>query len=276
MKKEVIAVDIGGTNTRVALVKNNKINSIFSYDTPKNNKEFLSKLFYHIKTMNGENITGIGIACPGPLKNGVVFNPPNISLKNYNLKSEVEKRFKIETRVENDAKCSAIAEHRFGCKKDNFILITLGTGIGGAVFIDGKLLNENNFGTELGYIYFGEKTFEESASNLAVRKLSKKYLGKELDFSEIAKKTSPKAVKIYDIIVENISKGIGSLINIFDPKAVILSGGMTNDLKLIKEIRKRVKKYILLPLSYDIRKSSLKYPGIVGASLLFDNYRELH
>ena len=51
---------------------------------------------------------------------------------------------------------------------------------------------------------------------------------------------------------------------------------MTNDLKLIKEIRKRVKKYILLPLSYDIRKSSLKYPGIVGASLLFDNYRELH
>lgn len=270
MKKEVIAVDIGGTNTRIALVNNNKIKNIFMYSTPKNKNKFLSELFCNIETMKKNTTAGIGIACPGPLKNGIILNPPNIPIRNYNLKSEMEKRFKIKTIVENDAKCSAIAEHRFGCKKDNFILLTLGTGIGGGIFIDGKLLNKNDLGTEPGYIYLSDKTFEESASNIAVRNLSKKYIGKALDFSKISKKENPKTVKIYNIIVENISKGIGSLINIFNPEAVILSGGMTNDKCLIKEIKKRVKKYILLPSSYDIRKSNLKYSGIIGASLLFN------
>ena len=188
MKNQVIAIDFGGTNLRTALVKNNKIIKIIKRKTPKTKPALLKELVNTINELMTKQVKGIGVGSPGPLKDGVIINPPNISLKNFNLKSFLQKKFKKPVEIENDAKCAALAEFHLGVKKKNFFILTLGTGIGGGVFIDGKLFQEKDIGSELGWIYLEKNhSFESLAASKSLKKLTKKYLGKEMILTEVMK-----------------------------------------------------------------------------------------
>ena len=272
MKKEVIAVDLGGTNLRVALVADDKIVRLIRKETPDSKKELLDDLCESISELNNGNIKGIGIGAPGPLKNGVILNPPNIPLKNFNLKEFIRKKFNVKVEVENDAKCVALAEHKLGLGKGkkNFFVLTLGTGIGGGVIIDGKLYNSRDIGGELGSICLDNgKKFEELAGWKAVSELTKQEFGNELYVSELVKMNNSKSNKVLDEISEYMGQGIGSLINIFNPEILILAGGMRNGgEKFLDILKSKAKKYIFLPAEYKIVWSKLDEPGIIGAGLL--------
>lgn len=269
---EIIAVDLGGTNLRVALLRDYKIIKYIKKKTPLNKKGILKELFDSISELKNEKVIGIGIGAPGPLKEGVIKNAPNIALKNFNLKKFVKKKFKVRVEVENDASCVALAEYKLGVKKDNFFVLTLGTGIGGGVIIDGKLYDRGNLGGELGYIYLTpEKSFEELAGAKAVSRISRKYLKKELMLSELMRLHNSKSREILEKLTDYMGQGIGSLINVFNPEVVVLAGGMSNaGQTFLQMIRKKTKKYILLPGKYNIMWSRLKEPGILGAALLLD------
>jgi len=268
--KEIIAVDFGGTNLRVALVRENKIIKLIEGKTPKSKSKLLKDLVDYIEKLINKNVVGIGVSSPGPLKEGRILNSPNIPLKNFYLESFLKKKFKIKVLVENDANCVALAESKLGVKKDNFFVLTLGTGIGGGVVINGDVYNLRDIGAELGYIFIENgKTLEDLAGFKKVSMETKKAFGREIYVSELIKMKDKKSKKIIEDLSENVSKGIGSLINIFNPAVVVLTGGMTHSGdKLLSLIRKKSKKYILLPKKYDIRYSRLKEPGIIGASLL--------
>ncbi len=271
-KKEVIAVDIGGTNLRTALIRNNKTARFIRKPTPKNKDELLAQLTDSISEIFEYSVAGIGVSSPGPLKNGVILNPPNIPLKNLDLKKFLEKRFNVKTEVENDAKCVALAELNlgYGKGKKDFFVLTLGTGIGGGLIIDEKLYNKKDIGCELGSIYLADgKKFEDAASGRAIKKLSLGILGKEMNISDLIKLNDKKARDIVENVTESLAQGIGSLINIFNPEIVILAGGMREaGEEFLNLVQNKAISYIVLPAKYDIVWSKLEEPGLLGAGLL--------
>lgn len=265
---EVIAVDLGGTFLRVGLVKNNQILKYIKKPTPRNKDNLIKELFLSIELLINKNIKGIGIASPGPLKNGIIKNPPNLPLQNYNLKKELLKKFKKKVEIENDASCVALAEAKFGCKKKNFFVLTLGTGIGGGIIINGKLYKGEGYAGELGHIILNnERDFEDLWKDR--RRLSKKYFSQILLIKDLLKIKDKRARKILNETSNYLGQGIASLINIFDPEVVILSGGIreTGD-KFLNMIKKQINKYTILPKKTFIRWTKLKHSGILGASLL--------
>jgi len=207
--KKVIAIDLGGTNLRVALVQNNKITNYVKRLTPKTKKELLKVMYESIDILMSKDVKGIGVSSAGPLKDGIIKNPPNLPLRNFDLKNALKKRFRKRVEVENDANCVAIAELKIGCKKKNFFILTLGTGIGGGVIINGNLYSGEGYGGELGHIILQDsKDFETLWKE--DKKLIQKHFKKSLMVSELIKLNTPKSKEILEKIADDFGKGLGS------------------------------------------------------------------
>ena len=252
---KVIAIDLGGTNLRVALVKDNRILKYIKKKTPKKLNALLLELTNTISQLMTKEVKAIGMGCPGPLKNGIIINPPNLPFRNFNLKKYLENRFKKRVVIENDAKCVALAEAKLGCKKKNFIILTLGTGIGGGIIINSNLYKGNGNAGEIGHIILDDgKDFETLW----------KEKGKQIkELFENNDKKKLERVAMY------LGQGIASLINIFDPEIIIIAGGVReNGNRFLTMIKKEVKKYQIIQRNVEIKFSKLEHPGILGASLL--------
>jgi glucokinase len=267
---KIIAVDLGGTNLRVSLVQDNKILKYLKENTPKTKEELVKLLFRQIESLMDKDVKGIGVASAGPLIDGIIKNPPNLPLKNYNIKAELKKKFKVRVEVCNDAHSVALAEAKFGVKKKNFIILTLGTGIGGGIVIDRKLYEGQGFGGEMGHIILDNgNSFEKLVGWRYTKELSKKAFGKELMVSDLIKINNNKSKEILKKITTYLGQGIGSLINIFDPEVVVLAGGVRETgSSYLNMIKKETRKYSVLPKETPIQWSKLDHPGTLGASLL--------
>lgn len=272
MGDKIIAVDLGGTNLRVALVENNKIKSYIKIRTPKNKEELLDAMCSSISKLFSEDIKGIGVASAGPLENGIILNPPNLPFKNFNLKKYLNGKFGKRVEMANDADCVALAELKLGCKKKNFFILTIGTDIGGGIIIDGKLFAGQGLGGELGHIILDDgKRFGILAAGKRLRQLTEAKFGKELLITELVKMKNEKSMKILEELSEYLGQGIASLINVFDPETVILSGGVKESgKKYLKMVQRSAKKYLLTDRKTKITWSKLEHPGVLGASLLVD------
>jgi len=270
---KIIAVDLGGTNLRVALIKNNKILEYIKKNTPKEKNSLISEMEDSIAELMNKDvkgIKGIGVGSPGPLKNGIIKNPPNLPLKNFNLQKELEKRFKKKVVIENDAACVALAEARLGCKKKNFVILTFGTGVGGGIIINKKVYHGQGYGGELGHLMLEkEKSFEKLWQE--TREKMKKTFGENILVKDLLKMKSPESNSMLNNVVYCMGKGIASIINMFDPEIVVLAGGIKETGEpFLKRIKKEAKKYILLPKETPIVWTKLEHPGILGASLLIN------
>jgi predicted NBD/HSP70 family sugar kinase len=270
-RAKVIAVDLGGTYLRIAIVKNKRILKYLKQGTPKTSAEIKKKLFELIENFMSSGVKGIAVAAAGPLKNGIIRNPPNLPLKNYNLKAALEKKFKIPVVVKNDADCVAFAELMLGYRRKNFILLTLGTGIGGGVIVDGKLYRGGGYAGELGHIILDNgKDFESLAASKRLRRVTMRIFGKPKLFHDLMKMKDSRAKKVLNDFMEYYGQGIASLIHCFDPEAVILAGGIRECGEgFLREVKKHAAKYFQFPKKTPIKWSRLKHPGILGASLYF-------
>ncbi len=264
----VLAVDIGGTNIRVALINGRKIKNYMKFSTPKTKKELDEVLISAISQVIGKNVKAIGVGCPGPLKNGIILNPPNLPWKNFDLKKFLEKKFKKKVVVENDAKCVALAELNYGIKKNNFVILTLGTGVGGGVIIDGKLYKGQGNAGEIGHMIIDENKDLETHWQ-KYRKLSNKYFGKVLTFKELCSMKNKKAKHILDYVSIHLGQGVANLIDIFDPEVIILMGGAREaGKKFLEIIKKQAYHFSIVKNKTPIKWSKIKHPGLLGASLL--------
>jgi len=269
---KIIAIDMGGTNLRIALIEHRKILKYWKEKTPKTSEGIKMKLMELVEDYMSLEVKGIAVASPGPLKDGTIKNPPNLPLRNYNLKKELQERFKVPAVVKNDADCVAFAELKFGCKKKNFIILTLGTGIGGGVIIDGKLYRGEGYAGELGHIILDNgEDFESLAASKRLEKVTMEAFGEPKLFYELMKMKNPKAKKILDQFTEYYGQGIASIIHCFDPEVVILAGGIREcGDGFLRMIRKHSQKYFRLPKKTPILWSKLNHPGVLGASLYFE------
>lgn len=269
---KIIAIELGGTFLRLGIVKDNKVIKYVKKQTPNEKSKILDELFNMIKDNFSKDIKGIGVASPGPLEAGIIKNTPNMNLKNCNLKKLLKEKFKVKIEVENDANCVALAEAKLGAGKNkkNFIVLTLGTGIGGGVIIDGKLYLGRGCGGELGHLIIDKgKYLEDLAAWKRIKKMTIKEFGREVWVEELVKMKNPKAKRILNEMSKYLGQGIASLINIFDPEILILSGGMRHSgKKLLDIIKKETNKYVLFDKKTEIVWTKLNHPGVLGASLL--------
>ncbi|MEY4714589.1 MAG: hypothetical protein RIQ37_919 [Actinomycetota bacterium] len=171
MAKKAIGIDVGGTGIKGALVdvkKGELLSERLKYPTPEGGEpEDIAKVVLQIaQELDGKSSDlPIGICFPAVVKHGITKSAANVSKRWINLNAEdlFEKTFGKEVLVVNDADAAGYAEVRFGAAKDRdglVIMTTLGTGIGGAIFIDGELVPN----AELGHLEIDGVDYETKAS----------------------------------------------------------------------------------------------------------------
>lgn len=276
-----IGFDIGGSSVKSALVKNRKIIRAKTDKLPKNFKDLLDLFAKRTKEFESAGkISGIGFSFPGPLdlKREKILKAPNISyLNNRPIKKVLRSRLKHPIKIEHDVHCFLLAESRAGLarKMKNVFYLTLGSGIGGAFTINGKIvLGSHGSAGEVGHEIMEiikKWDFERLGSNQFVRKTSGK--GSEEIF-RLAVAGNKKAKEVLRSLGRNLGIGLANIINTFDPEAIILSGGMIKAKKFIKPgIKSGIKEFVISP---EAKKTKILFShlgyfaGALGAALLFE------
>lgn len=294
-----IGIDIGGTNVKYGVVDENcKIYEKHSVVTEKSSDVALMNALSDICISLKEkyDIKGIGIGAPGYVdsKNCIFQSANNLPFNNTDVKKLVGEKVGLPVYIGNDANCASLGEYYAGGKvADNMIMITLGTGVGGGIIIDGKLYTgTNGLAGELGHMSIvmdgkpcgcGMKgCLEQYASvtallqqaNEAISANPDGMMAKELkakgeevsgrNLFAYADKGYDDAVAILDNYTRYLASGLESYVYIFQPDEIVLAGGITNDEAILmnslnKSFSGRCK----------IRVSCLKSDaGLVGAAAL--------
>lgn len=251
--KNVIGIDLGGTKINGGVVdENGEIIKKLSIKTEskRGREEVLAGISYLIRELMKEyDVEAIGIGSPGPIdiNTGRVLSlGANISgWIGTNIKGELEKEFyPLSVIVENDANVATICEQWLGAGKglDSFVMITLGTGVGGGIWTSKEGIWHGSYfnGAELGHniLYpMGRKCncgqmgcVEKYISGVAVETMYYENTGKKLSGVEIFKnwKVDPICGKIVDDFTTNLSIFLITLKNTFDPDGIVIGGGVIN------------------------------------------------
>lgn len=259
-----LGIDIGGTNTVLGFVDENGnyfAGSSIPTNSTKDVNNFIERLVKKIKLMLNENgaaynFAGIGIAAPSAnYFEGTIESPSNLKWGNVKIVKMLHEFFEIPIVIVNDANAAAVGEKYFGFAKNmrNFIVVTLGTGLGSGIVVDGNLLfGENGFAGEFGHTIIDHKgrlcncgrhgCLETYASVIGLKRtvydllsfynypsvfrdIPFKNLTGEMIF-EHAIKGDQIALKAYDFTGEKLGKSLANLVACFTSEAIILSGGL--------------------------------------------------
>lgn len=265
-----IGIDLGGSHIAIGLI--NEYNDIIEKRTyymsekkEKNIEEYILESIIQgindiLENANQmlSDVEIIGIATPGNPKNGCIRNIVNLGIEEFEIEKKLKRSlgtdsFKIPIKLENDGKCAALAEKKFGSLKDydDCVFLCIGTGIGGAAFLNGKFLKpKRNEGFEFGHMvinkngtkcgcgndgcfeaYCSKKKFKESMQSILG---IKKYMGaKELIEQINLNLDKPEVKELLNTYIEYLAIGISNIINIFEPEAICIGGSMSHYENLI-------------------------------------------
>ncbi len=314
MKEFAIGIDIGGTTTKFGIV-NRKGEIIMQDRIPSNEHEvaedFIDDLYKKLKPMidsmgGNENFVGIGMGAPnGNFYSGTIEYAPNLKWKGIiPIADLMYKKFCLYTKLTNDANAAAMGEYIFGCTKGikHFITITLGTGVGSGIVIDGKIvLGHDGFAGELGHTIIrpggrqhkGTDAFgslEAYASATGVREtaielltqypeqesLLRNYTINELTSEAVydcAMQGDNIANEIFEFTGQILGESLANFIMFSSPEAIVLFGGLTKAGDLLLKPTRKAMEANLLPIFQNKVKllfSELKEAdaAILGASSL--------
>ena len=310
-----IGIDLGGTNIKVGLVDENY--NIVAKATTKTNLprpaeeicgsivETVWEVLNQAKVTIGE-VNSIGIGTPGTANrnSGVVLYSCNLGFKNTDLRSIIKEKLGKEVYVENDANAAAFGEVLAGAGKGykDVVVVTLGTGVGGGIIIDGKIYTGFNFcGAELGHtvIHFGGRQcgcgrkgcFEAYSSATALINMTKEGMEAHPDskmwqiagsLDGVDGKTAfdgwragdAAASDVVDMYKEYLGCGLTNIVNTFQPEVLLIGGGICKEGEnLTKPLEKILARdsYCIDPersTKLDIAKLG-NDAGIIGAAYLY-------
>ena len=250
-------IDIGGTNTKMGIF--DLAGNLISFRTIPTEKteepalfierlaqESQAMLEQELQMMLGDpRIAGVGAGAPmANYFTGEVANAPNLGWKQVPLKSLFEKFFKCPAVIENDANLAAVGEKKWGSGKelDDFVLITLGTGVGAGLILDGKLYRGNQaLGAEGGHIILphskvrpctcgGENHLESYLSAKGIKQTIKEMTNEDWTIEKLGilyKEGHPKAQEVMNQIATEFATGLVSIGVLFGPQAFIIGGGVS-------------------------------------------------
>lgn len=260
-----IGVDVGGTSVKLGLFdKEDNLIARGSFKT-KTIEYLVDDLVKNIKKIFKENnkdikdLIGIGMGFPGHVDGeaGIVVYSNNLIAHNFPLVQKIQEQINVPIRISNDANVAALGEFTYGKGKgvNNIVFVTLGTGVGGGIIIDGKMLEgKNGAGAEIGHMVISTNgplcscgrrgCFETYASasalirnariamsNNPTSKLCKAVKSpEELDgkvFFDVLLKGDKVANIVFESYIEDLAEGLTNLANIFRPDAIIIGGGIS-------------------------------------------------
>ena len=258
-----IGIDIGGSHIGIGLVteEGKIISKEEKYITETVNiEEKIEKFIIEKVTQipDYKNIELIGIAVPGTVSDNKIIKAVNLGIENYELANRLEQKLHIKVKLRNDAKCSSLAEQKYGelAGFENSVFLCIGTGIGGAVIYNGKLLEAKGVpGFEFSHtiiqkngklcncgkrgcfeVYASLKRFKEEVSN--------EFNLNTMDGEKIREFILQNAQDIrlrymLNNYIQDLSIGISNIINIFEPEAICLGGSFAEYKDIFYEPLKR-------------------------------------
>ncbi|WP_299579022.1 ROK family protein [uncultured Sunxiuqinia sp.] len=273
---KMIGVDIGGTKIEAALIDREQLIQSYSCPTPSDQtkEQVVQTIGDAIEQVFADDIDGIGIGVPGlvDLETNEVLDVVNIpSWDRVPLKQLLEERFNRPVFVNNDANCFAVGENYFGKGQayDNFVGITLGTGLGAGIIINSHLYSGRFCGAgEFGALYYQDKTLEAYASGQFFK--DRNLSGKTL--AEQAEQGNEQALQQFHELGEHIGRAIGNVLFALAPQAIILGGSVSQSFHLFEAGMRAVLEnefpYQRLYQSLQIEVSDLANGAVFGASSL--------
>ncbi len=267
--KKVLAFDLGGTKFAFGVVAesgevlgSDKIETLAKQGPEQaiQRVNLAAQSLLQKLNIKPEDLIGIGIASPGPLdiSKGCVDGSPNLpGWTGYSIEQGLSSFFNLPARIDNDANAAALGEYKFGAGKNkkNMVYLTVSTGIGGGVIVDGRLMRgANGNAAELGHLTLNingpacpcgaNGCFEMYASGTAIARrtreaiqagASSQILNLAGSLEEITthhilaalQKDDALAQKIWNETTEYLGRGLAVVINTFNPELIVVGGGVT-------------------------------------------------
>lgn len=302
MKNLVLGIDVGGTNIKFGVVDSRgKILARSNLSTKsynRNKNELIKAIFSQIQSLfaqakiSPKQLLGIGIGLPGainPVK-GVVLSLPNIpGWENVPLRKIFEKKFGVPTFLGNDVNLITLGEWTFGAGKgkSDLLCMTLGTGVGGGLILNGKFYHGRGFvAGEIGHMPLNEEgpacgcggygCFERTVGNGALLKRIAEIFGDDRliipDIYRLALKNDPRALKFWEETATHIGNGLIGVINLLNPPLIIIGGGVANNSRFlfptIKKVIQRRAMKVQSSMVKIVRAQLGDDAGILGARVL--------
>ncbi len=248
-----ITMDIGGTFIKYGLMNKEFCEeSSLVLPTEKNPERFLQQLLQIINE-NKAGAEGVAISMGGfidPVTGQNSDYSVGDNFKAYNLKEELMRHTELPVAIENDSNCAALAELKFGAGKacSDFCMVTLGTGIGGAIIHNRKLLRGRNFRAgEFGFTIIGREgdnggyTYKAASATAVLAGRVSEKLGQSVDGNYVFDHLEDRRVReIYEEWLDDLAIVIGNTAVSFDPEKVIIGGGISARESFITDLESRV------------------------------------
>ncbi|MFH0739185.1 MAG: ROK family protein [Candidatus Omnitrophota bacterium] len=298
--KFIVSIDLGGTNLRIALIN---LRYRIVRKQVMNTRTFSTKdkLILAIRSaikniteaynLQNKDILGVGLGLPGPVdvKRGLIHFLPNIpGWRKVYLKDKLEKMTGLPVFLDNDAKLMSLAEHRLGAAKGfrNALCITLGTGVGAGLIIEGKLYRgRDNASAEIGHLPINEDgpscncggtaCLETYIGNSRILKKARKVFGRNISLEELSRRSragDAEARAIWLDVARHLGTALVGAVNLLNPECIVIGGGIAGAGKILfGRIREIIARQAMSVQAKGLKVLKAKLgndAGLVGAAIM--------
>ncbi len=288
MVKPALGLDLGGTKIAAGLLVGGRILGYRERPTPKEGGEAVAGALAALarEVIAGREVVAVGVGTPGPLDfdRGVVRFAPNIpGLENFPLKARLEAELGLPVVVENDANAAALAEHHLGAARGagSSLYLTVSTGIGGGVIVDGRVLRGAfGQGGEVGHLVVDPEgplcgcgnrgCLEALASGRALERDAAYAFGRKVSVPELFASEDPRARALVFGSARSVGLALASLQRILDPEVIVLGGGVAlgGGAPYLNAVRRTYREAMRNWREAPVRRARLgRRTGVAGAAL---------
>jgi glucokinase len=292
--QRAIGVDLGGTKILAGILdRDGSVEERREWPTPLNSQEeLLQALARSVEDVLADDVAAIGFGIPSTIdqRSGRAVTSVNIPLADLDLRAWMRERFGLPVGIDNDANAATLAEWAYGAGRGarHMIMLTLGTGIGGGLILDGKpYRGAIGAGAELGHMVIdvegppcqgmctGHGHLEALGSGHAATEAAREAFGPAADahrLVRLAKEGDETAIEILTRLGRNLGAGIATLVSVFNPELVVIGGGFSAAGEfLFAPAREMVAREVLPPARDFVRIVRAELgtaAGLVGAGLV--------
>lgn len=296
----IIGIDVGGTNLKIALFDLRLRllrRETLATGRFRRKEELIRAICGAVEGIIAHHgikksrVCGVGLGLPGPVdpaRRLVHFFPNIPGWKEVSLGSLLERKVRLPVRMDNDAKVMALAEHRLGAAKGagNAICLTLGTGVGSGIIIDGEIYRgRDNAAGEIGHMPINERgprcncggmaCLEAYIGNRRIMARARKIFGRAITLEEaslLARKGNAAACSLWKEAGRHLGTALVAAANVFNPERIVIGGGVSEAGRvLFDEVRRTVSARAMRVQAKGLVIAKAKLgsdAGLIGAALL--------